>query len=92
MVHRSHHAMGRIPAGRSHIRQAVDRRRSSAGAATALGVEEVLFARRGRLRAQAWLTSILDVAQGQLIDVIEGRSSTGLCAWITRTRKPDHPE
>jgi transposase len=53
------------------------------GAVEALGVDEVLFAREGRWRTQAWSTSIVDVASGQLLDVIEGRSSVGLCAWLT---------
>ena len=54
------------------------------GTVTALGVDEVLFARVGRWRTQAWSTSIVDVATGQLLDVIEGRSSVGLCAWLTQ--------
>jgi transposase len=52
------------------------------GAVEALGVDEVLFARQGPWRTQAWSTSIVDVAGGQLLDVIEGRSSAGLCAWL----------
>jgi transposase len=52
------------------------------GAVEALGVDEVLFARQGRWRTQAWSTSIVDVASGQLLDVIEGRSAAGLCAWL----------
>ena len=53
------------------------------GTVAALGVDEVLFARLGRWRTQAWSTSIVDVARGQLLDVIEGRSSAGLCDWLT---------
>lgn len=52
------------------------------GQVTALGVDEVLFARLGRWRTQVWSTSIVDVATGQLLDVIEGRSATGLCDWL----------
>ena len=52
------------------------------GQVEALGVDEVLFARLGRWRTQAWSTSIVDVATGQLLDVIAGRSSTGLCEWL----------
>jgi transposase len=37
---------------------------------------------RDRGAPQAWSTSIVDVAGGQLLDVIEGRSSHGLCAWL----------
>ena len=46
-------------------------------------MDEVLFARLGRWRTQAWSTSIVDVASGQLLDVIEGRSAAGLCEWLT---------
>lgn len=52
------------------------------GTVEALGVDEVLFARLGRWRTQAWSTSIVDVARGQLLDVIEGRSSIGVCEWL----------
>lgn len=52
------------------------------GTVAAVGVDEVLFARLGRWRTQAWSTSIVDVVRGQLLDVIEGRSSVGLCDWL----------
>jgi transposase len=52
------------------------------GSVEALGVDEVLFARVGRWRTQAWSTSIVDVAGGQLLDVIPGRSAGGLCEWL----------
>ncbi len=55
---------------------------SRVGDVAALGVDEVLFARLGRWRTQAWSTSIVDVASGQLLDVIEGRSAVGLCEWL----------
>ena len=52
------------------------------GPVEALGLDEVLFARLGPWRAQAWSTSIVDVNAGQLLDVIPGRSSAGACAWL----------
>ena len=52
------------------------------GQVSALGVDEVLFARIGEWRTQAWSTSIVDVGSGQLLDVIPGRSSGGLCDWL----------
>ena len=52
------------------------------GPVEALGLDEVLFARLGPWRAQAWSTSIVDVEAGQLLDVIPGRSSVGACAWL----------
>lgn len=52
------------------------------GAVEALGVDEVLFGRFGRWRSQGWSTQIVDVAHGQLLDVIPGRSAAGLCEWL----------
>lgn len=52
------------------------------GTVHALGVDEVLFARVGRWRTEAWSTSIVDVAQAQFLDVIPGRSSIGLYEWL----------
>jgi transposase len=52
------------------------------GDVAALGLDEVLFARQGRWRTQAWSTSIVDVQAGQLLDVIEGRTSAGACRWL----------
>jgi len=58
------------------------------GQVEALGVDEVLFARLGPWRTQAWSTSIVDVQTGQLLDVIEGRSSAGLCEWLSARPAP----
>jgi transposase len=52
------------------------------GAVIALGLDEVLFVRRGRWRRQAWSTTIVDVNTGQLLDVIEGRSAASACEWL----------
>lgn len=52
------------------------------GTVSALGLDEVLFARVGRWRRQAWSTSIVDVGGGQLLDVIEGRSAATACEWL----------
>ena len=52
------------------------------GQVTAVGLDEVLFARQGRWRTQAWSTTIADVANGQLLDIIEGRSAAGACRWF----------
>jgi transposase len=54
------------------------------GAVSAVGLDEVLFARQGRWRTQAWSTQIVDVAHGQLLDIIEGRSAAGACAWFAQ--------
>jgi len=60
----------------------VDDPARTAAPVAALGLDEVLFVRRGRWRTQAWSTTIADVAHGQLLDVVEGRSSAGACAWL----------
>jgi transposase len=54
------------------------------GTVTALGLDETLFCRRGPYRAQRWSTSIVDVAAGRLLDVVEGRSAAGPCGWLAR--------
>jgi transposase len=52
------------------------------GAVTAVGLDEVLFARQGPWRTQAWSTTIADVAAGRLLEVMEGRSAAGACPWF----------
>ena len=55
---------------------------SRIGAVEALGLDEVLFSRRGEFRAKQWSTSIVDVKKGQLLDVVEGRDAAPACAWL----------
>jgi transposase len=52
------------------------------GQVTAVGLDEVLFARQGPWRTHAWSTTIADVGCGQLLDVIPGRSAAGACRWF----------
>lgn len=52
------------------------------GTTTALGLDETLFCRKGWYRRQHWSTSIVDVAGGRLLDVVEGRDSHGACVWL----------
>jgi transposase len=52
------------------------------GQVTALGMDETLFARVGVWRRQLWSTSIVDVAQGVLLDVVPGRGGTEPTAWL----------
>ena len=54
------------------------------GDVAAVGLDEVLFARIGKWRTQAWSTQVVDVRAGQLLDVIEGRDSAGPCAWFKK--------
>ena len=43
------------------------------GEVDALGLDEVLFCRRGEWRVRQWSTLIVDVWAGRLLDVVEGR-------------------
>ena len=52
------------------------------GEVTALGLDEVLFARLGKWRTQHWSTQLVDVRRGQLLDVVPGRNAAGPCAWL----------
>ena len=52
------------------------------GDVEALGLDETLFCRVGRWRRQAWSTQIVDVADGRLLDVVEGRSAVGPVTWL----------
>lgn len=54
------------------------------GTVCALGLDEVLFCRRGPFRRQHWSTSIVDVAGGRLLDVVEGRTAAGPSGWLAR--------
>jgi transposase len=53
------------------------------GEVTALGLDETLFARIGRWRTQRWSTQIVDVGAGQLLDIVDGRSSAGPARWLS---------
>jgi len=58
------------------------------GPVEALGLDETLFARLGPWHTQEWSTQIVDVGNGQLLDVITGRSATGACEWLgARTQR-----
>ncbi len=45
-------------------------------------MDETLRVRTGRWKTQRWSTQIVDVNAGQLLDVVEGRDSTGPCEWL----------
>ena len=46
--------------------------------------DETLFCRRGRFAQRAWSTSIVDVARGQLLDMVPGRTADGPARWLLR--------
>ena len=48
----------------------------------ALGLDEHLIQRRGRFRAKAWATGIVDVGRGQLLDIVPGRTAQAPAAWL----------
>jgi transposase len=50
------------------------------GQVTALGLDEVGFARIGRIRL--WSTSIVDVQAGRMLDVVEGRDALPAIKWL----------
>ncbi len=57
------------------------------GVVRALGLDEVLFARVGARRRQEFSTQIVDVARGQLLDVVPGRSGAEATGWLERQGK-----
>ena len=52
------------------------------GAVSALGLDEVLFMRRGPMHTKEFATSVADVRAGQLLDVVPGRSAKGPIQWL----------
>jgi transposase len=52
------------------------------GTPEAIGIDETLAVRRGPFRTQEWLTGIVDVRAGRLLDVVEGRTSAGPIEWF----------
>ncbi len=54
------------------------------GDVTSLGLDETLFFRQGRWKRQRWATSIVDVGDGRLLDMVPGRNAAGPCAWLAK--------
>ena len=50
----------------------------------ALGLDETLMWRRGRFRTKAWSTGIVDVASGQLLDMVRARTAKAPTRWLLR--------
>jgi transposase len=57
------------------------------GEVTALGLDETLFFKQGRWKRQRWATSIVDVARGVLLDMVEGRNATAPCEWLDQRER-----
>jgi transposase len=49
---------------------------------TAIGLDESLFVRQGRYKHKSWTTTVCDVANHQLIDVIATREFTEVAGWL----------
>jgi transposase len=49
---------------------------------TAIGLDETLFVRRGPYRRKSWSTTVCDVQNHQLIDVIPTREFTEVAGWL----------
>jgi transposase len=49
---------------------------------TAIGLDETLFVRAGRYKDKAWSTTVCEVANHQLIDVLETREFTRVERWF----------
>jgi transposase len=54
------------------------------GVVEALGLDDVVFARIGPWRRQEFSTQMVDVARGQLLDVVPGRSGAEPTAWLEK--------
>lgn len=52
------------------------------GDVNALGLDETLFVREGRYKTKQWATSIVDVSQGRLLDVVASRDAAAACGWL----------
>jgi transposase len=60
----------------------IDVDRTRFGVLEALGLDEVLFVREGPYRRLSFSTSLVDVRNGQLLDVVPGRSGAAPTAWL----------
>ncbi|MGH8997494.1 MAG: ISL3 family transposase [Acidimicrobiales bacterium] len=54
------------------------------GDVAALGLDEVLFVRRGKFHELEFSTSIADVEAGQLLDIVAGRKTKGSIEWLEK--------
>ena len=52
------------------------------GRVEAVGVDETLFWRRGKYRTKQWCTSVVDVGNRQLIDIVPGKTANSAEAWF----------
>jgi transposase len=55
---------------------------------TAIGLDEILFLREGRFKRKFWSTTVCDVANHQLMDVVPTREFANVARWLDR--RPHH--
>jgi transposase len=55
---------------------------------TAIGLDEILFLREGRFKHKFWSTTVCDVVNHQLMDVVPTREFTNVARWLER--RPHH--
>jgi transposase len=55
---------------------------------TAIGLDEPLFVRRGPYKEKSWATTVCDIANNQLMDVVPTREFTQVARWLRR--RPHH--
>ncbi len=60
----------------------LDADRKRIGHTRALGFDETLFVRTGKYKTQSWCTTICDVGNRQLIDIVESRKYTEVAKWV----------
>lgn len=54
------------------------------GTVESVGLDETLYKRDGPFRTPCWSTQIVDVARGQLLDVVASREVSPACAWFAQ--------
>ena len=55
---------------------------------TALGLDETLFLRTGKYKTKSWCTTVSDVGNNQLIDILPTREFVEVASWINT--QPEH--
>ena len=65
----------------------LDADKSRVGACEAIGLDETLFVRRGKTKIRSFITTIADVKNGKVIDVVESRNYVDVAGWIDK--QPD---
>ena len=54
------------------------------GEVSALGLDELLFFRKGAWRQLQWSTCLVDVNKGKLLDLVEGRTTEAPSGWLQK--------